>query len=171
MKPLAGLRSRRLASSAASRLEVSTTIGPARVVGEPFGDYEAVDVRQHDVQQHDIGPLSVDRRQRRGSVTDLTNDREPVGLQQATGEPTEPGVVIDDQHRPRHVQIISRRRADLDIGDIPEIQSRANEVGISSMRTERDRTSLVRMVHRHVVRIASVGTRRSAACASRAEIG
>ena len=107
MKPRAGLRSSRSPKSAASRLEVRTTTGPSRVLGEPLGDREPVRVRQHDVQQHELGPQRLDRRERRGPVPGLADDREPVSLEQPAGETTEAGVVVDDQHRPRHVRIVS----------------------------------------------------------------
>ena len=148
-QPLAGLRSRRQPSRPLP-LEVSTTIGPA-AVSASVGDSEAVDVGGT-TSSNTIGPLIVDRRQRRGSVTDLTDDREPVSLQQAAGEPTEPGVAVDDQHRPRHG---SHRAADpaWTLGASPKSRGPvAASSGRSSMRPERDATSLVRMVDRDLLR-------------------
>ena len=163
MKPIAGLRWRRPPKSAASRLEVSTTIGAAPLLGEAIGDRETVDVRQHDVEQHDLRTLIFGGRKRRDPVTGLTDHREPVSLQQATGEATETSVVVDDQHRPRHVQIIAPSTMRRHWGHPQNPSMAGKESGISSMRTERDATSLVDMVDRSLVRIGHGSTKEEVA--------
>ena len=70
-------------------------------------DLEPVRIRQEDVQQHELRPERIDRRERRRPVPGLADDLETVCLEQASGEATEARVVVDDQHRLRHARIVS----------------------------------------------------------------
>ena len=127
MKPRAGVRSSRSPRSAASRLDVRTTTGPSAALRESLGDREPVRVRQHDVQQHELGPQGLDGGERRASVRGLADDREAASLEQPAGETAEAGVVVHDQHRLRHVRIVSCR-CGTDIGEIPKRSARTGDL-------------------------------------------
>ena len=80
---------------------------PCAVLRESLGDREAVRVRQQDVQENELGPERLDGGERRSAVLRLADDGEAASLEQPAGETAEAGVVVHDQHRRRHVRIVS----------------------------------------------------------------
>ena len=61
-------------------------------------DLDAVDVRQPEIQQHEIGAQELGGRQALAARGALAHDVEPVGFQQRTGGATESGVIVDDEN-------------------------------------------------------------------------
>ena len=76
--------------------------------GRPRRDFEAVDVRELDVEQHDLGREPPDRRQRRLAVRRFADDDEALRLEQRTCGGAEGGVVVDDEDRP-HLPMLAER--------------------------------------------------------------
>ena len=111
MNPRARLRSSRRRYAETSRLEVSTTAGPAPSCEQRLADGEAVHVRQRHVQQHELGRERPRQRERRRPVRRLADDVEPLRLEQRAGERPEAGVVVDDQDGRRHGEIVARGAA------------------------------------------------------------
>src|SRR4029079_18187865 len=76
----------------------------------------------------------------RPTVLGLADDGQPGRLQEAAGEVSEPGVVVDDQDGQRHARIMAPRRSEF-IGDIPDVglAVRLPHPGLSSMRGPPDR--------------------------------
>ena len=101
------------------------------VLREPLGDREPVGVRQHDVEQDELGAQLLDGGERGRSVIGLADDRKAAGLEQPAGETAEAGVVVDDQHRLRHVRDRLTQVAARASGKSPIF---AAGPGISSMR-------------------------------------
>jgi hypothetical protein len=68
-------------------------------------DGEARAIRQHHVEQDDVGPQRRRVAQRRGGVAGLPHDRASGRLQQPPGEAAKAGVIVDDQRL--HGRIVS----------------------------------------------------------------
>ena len=64
-------------------------------------------VRQQHVEQHDVGPQRPHRRERRGAVARLVDDREAGRLEQPPRQAPEARVVVDDEHRCGHEPIVA----------------------------------------------------------------
>lgn len=80
-------------------------------LGKQLCDVKAVQVRQLDVEQHDVRTKHGRRFERRGAVTGLADDREAPGLKQRCGRSPKGGVIVDDQHRLPHARTLARSRA------------------------------------------------------------
>src|SRR5262249_35029850 len=74
---------------------------------EALCDREPVAVGQHDVEQDHVRPERGDRRKHSGTVGRLADDLEPAFLEHLSGQAAKPVVVVDDQHGPLHVRIVS----------------------------------------------------------------
>ena len=89
---------------------------------QQLGDREAVDVRQHDVQQHRAGLPIPDRRERGGSIAGLTDDHEPEGFpgdgERERGKPAWSSTI-----NTVHATCKSHPRVGRDIRGIPEIRA------------------------------------------------
>ncbi len=76
------------------------------------GNGEAVDIREHDVEQDDIG-LQVHRRPKTsGTVGCLAHDENLLRLEQESGGMAELDMVVDDQDGHRHALMVPRCRGD-----------------------------------------------------------
>jgi hypothetical protein len=78
---------------------------------ELFSDLEAVDVGKLDVEQDEFGPKARRRHQRRLPVGGLSQHLETAGFQQRSSERAKLGVIVDDQDRLPHRQIVARTRS------------------------------------------------------------
>lgn len=76
--------------------------------GEPIGDYEAIDVREADVEQEDVRPLTSGEGERRLAIGSLADDREALSLQELTRLAAKGGVVVDDEDG-WHAQMVAAR--------------------------------------------------------------
>ena len=110
MNPRAGADSSRVAIGARPAARDEDDRGAGRLRGEDFRHREAVHARQLDVQQHDLRTKAPGLLHRRLAVGGLTEDVEPVGLQQRSRAAAEAGVVIHDQDGPGHGVIVPRGR-------------------------------------------------------------
>ena len=99
MNPRALLAPSRRRYEEASRLEVEHDHRRIVVAGELLAHREAVEVGQLDVQEHERGLERARHRERGGAVVCLTDDLEPLGLEQRAGEHAEVSVIVDDQRR------------------------------------------------------------------------
>ena len=107
---------------------------------EAVGNREAVEVRQHDVQEDHSRTKRHDGVECRQTVLGLADDGHAGRLQQAAGEVSEPGVVVDDQDGQRHARIMAPRPSEI-IGDIPDaaLDDQGRNPGLLSMRGSPDR--------------------------------
>ena len=103
--PRAPLRATSGPKSDESRLETSTMSGPLPFVRRR-GDVEAVDVRQLDVEQHEVGPQAARLGDAGGAVGGLADDVEALRLQQHARARTKGGVVVDDEDGQSHREAI-----------------------------------------------------------------
>ena len=83
-------------------------IAPRR---QTLGHGEAVHTGKLHVEQHDLRPRALDRRDRLIAVGRLGDNREALGLQQRPSGPPKLGVIIDDQHGRAHRVIVPARAA------------------------------------------------------------
>src|SRR5436305_11180804 len=72
------------------------------IVAHTAGDLEAVDVRQLDVEQDQVGSERPALLDRRAPVLSLADDVEALRLEQQLGARAEGGVIVDDQDRRGH---------------------------------------------------------------------
>ncbi len=81
---------------------------PRRLVErvDAVGDDEAVDVGQADVEQHDVRVQLAHGDEPGGAVGRLADDEEAAGLHHALGAGAERRVVVDDEDRAGHRQMI-----------------------------------------------------------------
>ena len=109
-KPRAPLAATSGPKSASSRLEVSTTAGPAAVARELRCDLEAVDVGQLHVEQHQVGGERARLAQAGRAVARLPHDVEALRFEQESRRGAEARVVVDDQHADGHLLPSSHTR-------------------------------------------------------------
>ena len=109
MKPRALERARDGSRSAALRLDVSTTSGAAGSEASTSASSDSGRVRQQHVEQDDVGPERPHRRERRGAVARLVDDREACRLEQPPREAPEARVIVDNKHRGSHPRIVAQR--------------------------------------------------------------
>ena len=154
MKPRARAPVEACAEVRRSRLDVRTTSVAVAALRDSLRDLEPVRVRQEDVQQHELRPQRLRRRERRGPVPGLADDPEAACFEQPAGEATEARVVVDDQHRLRHERIVSFSTA---IGNQGYPESSAAEPIRGSHRCGlgRHRPSVGGMNSNHLLRIGA----------------
>jgi hypothetical protein len=76
--------------------------------GQSLRNLKTIDAGQLDVQEHDARMKPVYKDERRHTVFRLANDIEPFSLQQRPGRRPEARMVVHDQHRWLHRQIVAR---------------------------------------------------------------
>ncbi len=81
-----------------------------RLSSQSLGDLETIDAGQLDVEQHDLGMEEGCGSERGRRILGFADNRETLRLQQGPGERSEASVVVDDQHRKRHQNIVARPR-------------------------------------------------------------
>ena len=134
MKPRAPQRCTSGPKSEQSRLDVRTTAGAPSTLGDARRDVEAVEVREVDVEQHEVGVQLAGRSDGAEAVRRLADHVEALALQQeASGRP-EGRVVVDDEdlrahglfessalHRASYLRLATPRRGrDLAVGRRPD---------------------------------------------------
>ena len=102
MKPRAPLPRTSGPKSEESRLDVSTTAGAPWFAVMRCGDREAVEVREVDVEQHEIGVQLPRRRDPAGAVRRLADHVVALRLEQHAGGRAERRVVVDDEDGRHH---------------------------------------------------------------------
>jgi hypothetical protein len=76
---------------------------------EPLRDLEAVEVRELDVQQDDVGPVLPRGPDAADAGLGLRDDDEAVALEELPGRRPERAVVVDDQKPPQSPRMVSER--------------------------------------------------------------
>ena len=71
--------------------------------GDPLGDLEAVEVREVDVEQHQVGMQPTGLHDRRRAVRRLADDVVALGLQQHPGGRPEGRMIVDDENGGAHL--------------------------------------------------------------------
>ncbi len=127
MNPRALERSSDPPRSEALRLDVSTTIGAFGSAASTSASSKSGHVRQQHVKKDDVRSEFTHRRECGGGVAGLVDDREARCLQQPPSEAAEARMVVDNEHRGGHGQIVAHvsKRNLLDFPDLFEVQGKA----------------------------------------------
>ena len=108
MKPRALERARDGSRSAALRLDVSTTSGAAGSEASTSASSVPVVSGSSTSSRTTSGLQRPHRRERRGAVARLVDDREACRLEQPPREAPEARVIVDNKHRRSHPRIVAQ---------------------------------------------------------------